>query len=83
MFFSYESYVLMSSPFREIITLVFSSDAARNVPTPPHYSLLTTQKYVSSVLLSKDLTTHHSQLITQKLLISKFFRTFVQNTQAT
>ena len=38
MFFSFDSYVLMSRPFRgirEIITLVFSSDAARNVPTPP------------------------------------------------
>ena len=52
---------------REIITLVFSSDAARNVPTPSpliaHYL-----KYVSSVLLSKDLTTHRLSLIAQKPL---------------
>ena len=42
MFFPFDSYVLMSSPFREIITLVFSSDAARNTPTPliTHSSLL-------------------------------------------
>ena len=37
MFFPFDSYVLMSSPFREIreiITLAFSSDAARRRPYP-------------------------------------------------
>ena len=57
---------------REIITLVLSSDAARNVPTPSplitHFSFLITHysKLCSFVLLSKNLRTHNSQLIAHR-----------------
>jgi hypothetical protein len=51
---------------REIITLVFSSDAARRRPYPltPHHSFLITHysKLCPFVLLSKNLATHCSSL---------------------
>ena len=64
MFFSYESYVLMSSPFREIITLVLSSDAARNVPTLliTHYSQLKNMSLLFFCQKISQLTTYRSSL---------------------
>ena len=67
MFFSFDSYVLMSiRDIRDIITLVFSSDAARNVPTPSplmtHFSSLTTQNVLLFFCLISQLATHRSSL---------------------
>ena len=60
-----KAYSNISWDSREIITLVFSSDTARNVPTPPtthHSFLITHYSKCSSVLLS-NLTTRNSSLI--------------------
>ena len=62
-----KAYSNISWDSREIITLVFSSDAARNVPTPPtthHSFLITHYSKCSSVLLS-NLTTRNSSLTTR------------------
>ena len=69
MFFSFDSYVLMSiRDIRDIITLVFSSDAARNVPTPSplmtHFSSLTTQNVLLFFCQISQLTAHNSPLKT-------------------
>ena len=64
MFFPFDSYVLMSSPFREIITLVFSSDAARNVPTPliTHCSQLKNMSLLFFCQKISQLTAYRSSL---------------------
>ena len=59
---------------RDIITLVFSSDAARNVPTPSplmtHFSSLTTQNVLLFFCLISQLIAHRSQLATENCIYS-------------
>ena len=69
-----KAYSNISWDSREIITLVFSSDAARNVPTPPllitHFSSLTTQNVLLFFCLISQLATHRSQLATENCIYS-------------
>ena len=58
-----KAYSNISWDSREIITLVFSSDTARNVPTPPllitHFSSLTTQNVLLFFCLISQLATEN------------------------
>ena len=52
----------------EIIILVYSSDAARNVPTPPNRSQLTTHCSLSNIFTFAPLISHGIKMNKNRLI---------------